>query len=160
LACAPAAALLLGAAIVSYRSPEPAAGARAKWATAGVLVAVAVAAIVAIAIPFGMTSAIRSSQAEASAGQLNTALSDALTAQNLEPYAATPRLQQALVYEQAHDYKAARAPITEAVAREPTNWRLWLVRARIDAESGHPRAAVRDYRRAHALDPLEPGTAE
>ena len=186
LPCAPAAALLLGGAIVSCRSPArrsgrwkrwmtpgtlSARGARwlpagvlsgrgAKWVTAGVLSVAAVAAMVAVAIPFGMTSAIRSSQSAAGAGHLNAALSDALTAQRLEPYAATPRLQQALVLEQAHEYTSARAPIAEATTREPTNWRIWLVRSRIDAESRHPRAAVRDYRRAHALDPLEPATAE
>lgn len=186
LSCAPAAALLLGAAIVSYRPPPrlsgrrgrwpavgPLSGARAKWATshrlsgrgarwvtAGVLSVVAVAAMVAVAIPFGMTSAIRSSQLAAGAGHLNTALSDALTAQRLEPYAATPRLQQALVLEQAHEYNPARGAIAEAATREPTNWRIWLVRSRIDAESGRPRAAVRDYRRAHVLDPRSPAAAE
>jgi tetratricopeptide (TPR) repeat protein len=159
LACAPAAALLLGGAIVSYRSPQRPPGSRSKWVTLGVLSAAAVAAIVAIAIPFAMTSEIRSSQAAAAAGHLNSALSDARTAQKVEPYAATPRLQQALVLEQAHQYSAARAAIAEAATREPTNWRIWLVRARIDAESGHPRAAVGDYRRAHALDPLSPTTA-
>jgi Tfp pilus assembly protein PilF len=120
----------------------------------------AAAAMVAVAIPFGMTSAIRSSQAAARDGHLNTALADALTAQQLEPYAATPRLQRALVLERAHEYTPALAAIAEAATREPTNWRVWLVRARLDAESGHPRTAVRDYRRAHALDPLSPATAE
>jgi O-antigen ligase len=192
LACAPAAALLLGGAIASSCSPAAGSGWRPRWlttgvlsgrrpewvtlsgrrprsllsgrgwrwVTAGVLSAGAVAALIAVAIPFAMTSAIRSSQAAAGAGHLNAALSDALTAQNLEPYAATPRLQQALVLEQAHEYNAARAPVAEAAVREPSNWRIWLIRSRIDAESGHPRAAVRDYRRAHALDPLEPATAE
>jgi hypothetical protein len=173
LACAPAAALLLGGAIVSYRSPETRSGARrkwvpaavpswlrSKWVTGAVLSAGAVAAIVAVAIPFGMTSAIRSSQSAAASGHLQSALSDALTAQRLEPYAATPRLQRALVFERAHDYGAARTAIAEAATRESTNWRIWLVRARIDAESGHAKAAVRDYRRAHALDPLSPATAE
>jgi Tfp pilus assembly protein PilF len=116
--------------------------------------------MVAIAIPFGMSSAIRSSQNALGAGHLNTALSEALTAEHLEPYAATPRLQQALVLEQARDYQAASARIAEATAREPTNWRIWLLRARIDAERGHAQAAVRDYRRAHALNPLSPATAE
>ena len=176
LACAPAAALLLGGAIVSYRAPDRLPGSRSKWmtagalsrlsgrharwATAGVLSLAAAAAMVAIAIPFGMTSAIRSSQAAAGARHLNTALSDALTAQQLEPYAATPRLQRALVLERAHEYAAARTAISEAATREPTNWRIWLVSSRIDAETGHPRAAVRDYRRAHALNPLSPATAE
>jgi hypothetical protein len=159
LSCAPVAALLLGAAIVSYRDPatepQPEGLDRARRATRGVLGVAAVAAIVAIAIPFAMTSAIRSSQSEAGAHNLKQALSDALTAQSLEPYAASPRLQEALVYEQARDFGAAQTAIALATAREPLNWRLWLVRSRIEAESGHAIQAVRDYKHAHVLDPLD-----
>jgi Tfp pilus assembly protein PilF len=115
----------------------------------------AIAAIIAIAIPFATTSSIRSSQSEVGAHDLKAALSDALTAQSLEPYAATPRLQEALVYEQAHDFTAARTAITQAATREPLNWRIWLVRARIEAESGRAGQAVRDYKHAHVLDPLD-----
>jgi hypothetical protein len=170
LACAPAAALLAGGAIVSYGVQERTGGRRSgwaisrwissTWATRGMIAAAATAAIIAIAIPFATTSAIRSSQAAARIGNVNSALSDALTAQRLEPDAATPRLQRALLFEQAHDYGAARAPAAEAAVREPTNWSVWVVKARIDAESGHPRAAVADYRRAHALNPHSPATAE
>jgi O-antigen ligase len=159
LACAPVAALLLGAVIVSYRAPAaeapPEGRDRARWATRGALGVAAVAAIIAIAIPFAMTSAIRSSQSEVGTHNLKAALSDALTAQSLEPYAATPRLQEALVYEQAHDFGAARVAITLATAREPLNWRIWLVRSRIEAESGDAVQAVRDYKRAHVLDPRD-----
>jgi len=168
LACAPVAALLLGAAIVAYRSPEAASerqteaavGPLRRWLPRGLLAATGLAALIAIAIPLAMTSAIRSSQTAVRAGNLNTALSDALTAQQLEPYAATPRLQRALVLEQAHEYGPALAAVAQAAAREPTNWRIWLVRARIAAEGGHPQGAVRDYRHAHALNPLSPATAQ
>lgn len=172
LPCAPVAALLLGAGILMYGShnresgvaPAGEAGARRRqivrdWTPRGVLAAAAIAALIAIAIPFAMTSAVRSSQAAAGAGNLKAALNDALTAQQLEPYAASPRLQRALVLEQAHDYGSASVAAAQATTREPTNWADWLVRARIDAEAGHPRAAVRDFRRAHELDPLSPATA-
>jgi Tfp pilus assembly protein PilF len=124
------------------------------------MIGVGIAALISIAIPFAMTSSIRSSQSAAGSGNLKAALDDALTAQQLEPYAASPRLQRALVLEQAHDYGLARVAAAQAAAREPTNWQIWLVRSRIDAEAGHPRAAIRDFRRAHALDPLSPATAE
>jgi Tfp pilus assembly protein PilF len=140
--------------------PQPVARDRARWLTRGVLVTTAIAAIIAIAIPFAMTSAIRSSQSKAGAHDLKAALSDALTAQSLEPYAASPRLQEALLYEQAHDLGAARTAITQAAVREPLNWRIWLVRARIAAESGHAAQAVRYYKHAHVLDPLDPNVAE
>jgi Flp pilus assembly protein TadD len=165
LSCAPVAALLLGAGILSYSSseahgdrPEQSVR-RERWITRWALCVAAIAAMIAIAIPFAMTSAIRASQADASAHNLKAALSDALTAQSLEPYAATPRVQEALIYEQAHEFGTARAVIAEAVAREPLNWQIWLVRARIEAESGHPVQAVRDYKRAHVLDPLDPNIA-
>jgi hypothetical protein len=178
LPAAPVAVLLLGAAILAYRtvpatrsshaealpsSSASAAPARLHWsrgwAVRGVLAALAVAAMVAIALPLGTTSAVRASQADARAGHLKAALDDAATAQGLEPYAATPRLQRALVLERLGDLAGARGAIAQAVAREPDNWQLWLVRARIEAESGNALAAVRDYRRAHALNPLDWNTA-
>jgi O-antigen ligase len=162
LAAAPAAALLLAAAILGYREPRPEeapAGWRA-WAPRAGVAALAVAAIIAIAIPFGATSALRSSQGAVRAGDLAAALGDAATAQSLEPYAAAPRLERALALEASGDLRGAREAVAQATARQPTNWRIWLVRARIDAKSGHALAAVRDYRRAHALNPLSPATAQ
>ncbi len=153
--------LLLGAAILAC-GPEGASPAPSRpggWPTRGLLAAAAIAATIAIAIPFAATAALRSSQREVRAGRLSQALADADTAQRLEPYAATPRLQRALILERAEDLRDARAAIAQATAREPTNWSLWLVRSRIDAESGHESAAARDYRRAHALNPLSPTTA-
>jgi O-Antigen ligase len=161
LAVAPVAALLLGAAILAYRD-VPRAPVSTGWralAPRGVAAAVALAAMIAIAIPFAATSAVRSSQAEAQAGHVRAALADATTAQRLEPYAATPRLQRALILEAAGDLRDARVAIAQAAARESTNWQIWLIRARIDAESGQAAAAVRDYRRAHMLNPLSPTTS-
>jgi tetratricopeptide (TPR) repeat protein len=162
LAVAPVAALLLGAAILAHheqRAPaEPRLGWR-RWAPRSAVAATAICALVAVAIPFAATAAIRSSQADVRAGHLHAALNDAATAQRLEPYAATPRLQRALILEQEGDLRGARAAIAEASEREPTNWQIWLIRARIDAESGNALAAVGDYRRAHILDPLDGATA-
>jgi O-Antigen ligase/Tetratricopeptide repeat len=154
-------ALLLGAAILScgpeQESPGPTGG--NTWVPRGVLAALAIGATIAIGIPLGATASIRSSQADVRAGHLQLALTDAATAQRLEPYAATPRLQRALILERAGDLRDARAAIAQATSREPTNSSIWLVRARIDAESGREVAATRDYRRAHALNPLSPTTS-
>jgi hypothetical protein len=76
--------VLLGAAIISHREHEIPAK-RSGWVTRGVLCVAAVAALIAIPIPFAMTAAIRSSQAAARSDHLNAALSDAMTAQSLEP---------------------------------------------------------------------------
>ena len=164
LAVAPIAALLLGAGILAYREEgRPADASPAWWKKWGPrigVVLVSVAAILVIAIPYGATSAIRSSQSDFRAGNIKAALADAATAQRLEPEAATPRLQRALILEASHDLPGASVAIGQASQREPTNWRIWLARARIEAESGHALAAVRDYRHAHALNPLSPTTSE
>jgi O-Antigen ligase len=161
LAVAPVAALLLGATILAYHDQRRPAESRPGWRRWSPRVAVgtlAICALVAVAIPFATTEAIRSSQADVGAGHLQAALNDAATAQRLEPYAATPRLQRALILEQEGDLHGAQAAIEQAAAREPTNWQIWLIRSRIDAESGNALSAVRDYRRAHVLDPLSRAT--
>jgi Flp pilus assembly protein TadD len=114
---------------------------------------VALAVVVGIAIPLGSTSEVRQSQADARDGDLGAALSAARTAQNVQPGAATPRLEQALLLEQAGALKLARSSARAATARESTNWRPWLVLSRIEAEAGDAGAALRDYRRAKSLNP-------
>jgi tetratricopeptide (TPR) repeat protein len=162
LAAIPAAALLLGAVILSQRrSNRRSRSGASRWqrrVIRGGVAGLAVAAMFAIAIPYGATSAIRASQDAVGTGDLRAALGDAATAQNLEPYAATPRLQRALILEQAGEEAGAQEAIAQATAREPEDWSLWLIRARIAAEGGQARAAARYYRQAHALNPLSPVT--
>lgn len=115
--------------------------------------AVSLLAIVAIAIPLASLSLTRQSQASARGGDYAAALEDARSAQNVEPAAATPRLQQALVLELMGDLPAAEAAARAAVDRESTNWRLWLVLSRIAAENGRADAAVAAYKEARNLNP-------
>lgn len=114
---------------------------------------VSLLAIFAIAIPLASLHLTRESQAEARAGEYAAALDDAKSAQNVEPAAATPRLQQALVLELMGDLPAAEAAARTAVDRESTNWRLWLVLSRIAAENGRPDASVAAYKEARSLNP-------
>lgn len=116
-------------------------------------VAVGLAAIAAIAIPLASLSLVRQSEAEARAGGLPAALEDARSAQNVEPAAASPRLQQALVLELLGDFPGAEAAAREAVDRESTNWRNWLVLSRIAAEAGRAKASVAAYEEARSLNP-------
>ena len=155
----PVAVMLLAAALLSARpGAEPPARRERGLPVAARLAAAAaaLAAIVAIAIPLASTSLVRSSEAEARAGDLTAALEDARTAQNVQPGAASPRLQQALVLEQQGELPAAVEAARAAAEREPTNWRTWLVLARIEAQNGEATAAVRDYREARSLNPLSP----
>ena len=150
----PIAMLILAAAVLSAGrgvAPEPRRG--LLLAPRIAVVAVAVAAIVAIAIPLASTSLVRESEADAREGEYAAALEKARTAQNVQPGAASPRLQEALVLEAQGEFAAAVEAAEAATEREPTNWRNWLVRSRIEAENGEAAAAVRDYREARALNP-------
>ena len=91
--------------------------------------------------------------ATAADGRLTTALKDSRTAERLQPYAATPNLQRALVLEEAGDLGRAAVAARVATADESTNWRTWLVLARLDARRGKAAAAVRELRIARRLNP-------
>jgi Flp pilus assembly protein TadD len=115
-----------------------------------------VVALWAIIVPLSSTIAVRSSQSAAAAGRFSAALSDAATAQRLEPGAASPRLQRALVLEQIGDIPGASEAIAEAAAREPTNWQIWMVASRIATEAGNAKLALAYYNRARSLNPTSP----
>ncbi|HET7121238.1 MAG TPA: O-antigen ligase family protein [Solirubrobacterales bacterium] len=150
----PVAMLLLAAALVSagLGDEPPSRTGFPIGARVGV-VAVALALIVLTAIPLAATSLVRQSQEAAQADDLSAALDDAQTASDVEPFAATPRLQLALVYEEAGEFDRAAAAAAAATERESTNWRTWLVLARIEAERGRADAAVAAYREAKRLNP-------
>jgi tetratricopeptide (TPR) repeat protein len=152
-------AMLLLASILVMRPADPAARTDAGG-TRGLqlplrigLPAVALVAIVAIAIPLASISLVRQSEADARAGDLAGALQEARTAQNVQPDAAGPRLQQALVLEAQGNLAGAAAAAHAATERESTNWRTWLVLSRLEAERGRAEAAVRDYQEARSLNP-------
>jgi O-Antigen ligase len=149
----PIASLLLIAALLTSRATaSPAAKPWPVSARIGVAV-VSLIAIVAIAIPLASTSLVRQSQDAAQEGNVQKALDDARSAQNVMPGAAGPRQQQALVLESAGDFDSAAEAIAGATEKEPNNWRLWLVRSRIEAERGHAAAAVAYYRVSRSLNP-------
>jgi O-Antigen ligase len=153
----PVAMLLLAAALVSTQIPPPSeAKAAFAWpARAGIAVA-ALVMIVTIAIPLASATLVRQSQSDANAGNLQGALDAAQTAQDVQPSAASPRLQLALLYEQGGDFAPAAEAAQGAVDREETNWRNWLVLARVEAERGNADAAIAAYRKAKGLNRLSP----
>jgi hypothetical protein len=116
----------------------------------------AIVALWAILIPLADTIEVRASQGAAARGDLRTALADAVSAARLEPSAATPRLQEALVLERLGDVTAASQAISQAIAREHLNWSLWLVASRLATERDRAAAALADYRRARSLNPTSP----
>jgi O-Antigen ligase len=133
---------------------------RQTLATRIVLPVVAVVAIVAQAIPLASTLAIRDSQAAVDGGAPAEALDDARAARDVQPWAASPHLQLALVLEEIGRLPAARRAIRDAIERDRDDWRLWLVQARLETKAGAIRSARRSLRRAATLNPRSPLFAE
>lgn len=151
IAVIPIAVLLLASVLVSAgeRSRRAALPVAARLAGVGV----ALAALVAIAIPLSSALALQKSQAEFRGGDLSAAMSEAADARRVEPFASQPRMQEALVLEAEGRIAAALVPVREATRLEPHEWRAWVVRSRIEAENGHPTAALASYRMARSLNP-------
>jgi O-antigen ligase len=133
--------------------------ARFEWAGLGTGVAVlalAWALIFAQAIPWLAAGKISDSQAAVRRGDTATALAQALDAKSLQPWAASPYIQLALVAEQRHEFADARRWISAAVHRDSSDWRVWYLAARIQRESGQLAAFARSYAKARSLNPRSP----
>ncbi len=121
-----------------------------------VLALLAIVAIGAIVVPLSGAVATRDSRTAAADGRVVAALEESRTAGRVQPYAATPDLQRALVLEDAGALSSAAAAAKVATADEPTNWRTWFVLARIEARRGESAAAVQALRKARRLNPRSP----
>lgn len=153
----PAAFLLLGAAALAPatrigREPRTS----ASWPLRLGVVAVAIAALAAIAIPLATVTTVRESQAAVVGGDPAQALSDARAAVRLEPGAASAEVQLALVLELQGDIPGAVQAARNATSDEPSNWSTWLIDSRLEAEAGHPTASLAAYERSRALNPQSP----
>jgi hypothetical protein len=174
LSVLPCAFLLLGAALLAppkrravIRSeaaeagPDPSGGPSSGgrwrvWSARGAIVVIALACLLVIAWPLAETTALRSSQAAAASGDTAKALSDAQSAARLEPGAASPQLQIALLLETEHRLAPAIVRAHRATRDEPLNWGAWLVLSRLHDEAGHRGQALRAFERARSLNPLSP----
>ena len=158
IACA---VMVLGAVIVAGRDEVPVADdepepPRKNLVPRVIVALLAVVAMGAIAVPMAGALATRDSQSAAADGRLVAALQDSRTAERVQPYAATAHLQRALVLEAAGSLPSAAAAATAATADEPTNWRPWLVLARIEARRGETAAALKALRTAKSLNRRSP----
>jgi hypothetical protein len=149
----PAAFLLLAAAVLAPARLASSTGRQRASILRPALVVVALACLVAIAIPLATTTAVRQSEAAASASNDGLALADARTAARVEPSAASAQIQEALVLELQRDYPAAIEAASRATHDEPQNWSGWLTLSRLEAESGEVKASIAAYKRARSLDP-------
>jgi hypothetical protein len=129
------------------RARDPRRAARAAVAVA------ACAVLVAQAIPFLSELSLNASQRAAARGELGEALERARSAEAIQPWAASPRLQAALVHEQLGQLPEARAALAAAVERDRSDWRLQVVGARLAVKDGDVAAARSALARARALNP-------
>jgi len=119
-------------------------------------VVAALVVIVCNALPWLAALRLKESQDAVARGDAAAAVGDAFAARNLEPWAASPYLQLALIAEQTGAPDDARQWLASALARSPRDWRLWLVAARLDTKRGAAGAAQRELRRAKQLNPRSP----
>ncbi len=121
-----------------------------------VIGALAIASVVAEGDLYEANAKVADSQRATAAGHLDAARRDARLAQSIEPWAATPYLQLALVEETAGRLAPARRAIEQALAREDRDWRLWLIAARIETKQGAISVARVSFNRARELNPRSP----
>jgi hypothetical protein len=149
------AALAVVVATAGDAAERPAYSRRLVAWSAGVVV-VGLLAVCAQGLPLLTQLQIGASQDAARHGRTLAALDSARSAVDIQPWAASPHLQLALVNEQAGELRAAGAAIRDAIEHARDDWHLWLVAARIDAKRGDLPAARRSLRRARALNPRSP----
>jgi O-antigen ligase len=118
------------------------------------LIAAWISAIALIG-PLLVQHELKSSQAAAAQGDLNSAVSHASNARSIEPWAASPYVQLGLLAQLQDDLPAATERLTQAIEREDRNWQLYYLRAQVEREAGEPAAAAVDIAKAQALNPLE-----
>jgi tetratricopeptide (TPR) repeat protein len=152
LSVLPVAFLVLAGGLLAPRRYTAASGSE-RLATRVLLIGMAVVAMVAIVPPLLGGEAVRDSQAAVNSGDLPSALDDAEHAHSLQPYAAAPDLQRALVLELMGKDVAATEPASDATRAASQDWRNWLVLSRLEAEAGRPDAAIAAYKRAKSLNP-------
>lgn len=126
-----------------------------RWKVAGsvAMVVIGLAAIAAQAVSLVTERELQASKSAADRGEIAAAIKRANNARKIEPWAASPYAQLALISEQAGDYQAAEDWISKAIERDPSDWRLWYLSARFETDLGNVAAAKARLRRAIELNP-------
>lgn len=142
--------VLIGCAISATASPVR----RVRWRVRVPLCLGAIAACLLLLPALVSTSEVRHSQEAFARGDQAAAAAHADGAVRAQPWAASPRVQRALVAERTGDLRGARRDLRAAETRSPQDWRIPLLLARVEARRGDSRAALAAYRRARDLRPL------
>ena len=128
-----------------------------RWLPRTAVAALAAAAMVAIALPLATTQDLGQSRRSAADGDLAAAITEARSAAKVQPYAASPLLQEAQLLEIQGRFAPAADAARDATRAESTNWRTWLILSRLEARAGDAKASLAAYRRAVTLGAPEFG---
>jgi hypothetical protein len=120
------------------------------------MTAVAAVAALALLVPLLAERELERSRNAVAAGDTAAAAEHARRAGEIEPWSAEPALQLALVQEEAGALRAARASLRDALERDPSDWRLWLIDARLRTKLADAAGARRSLARARELNPRSP----
>ena len=144
--------LLVGPATATG-APPPEQEAPIRFGARAAIVLAAWAILCSQALLFLTTREVDASQKAAARGDLTGAVERARSAESIETWASSPRLQLALVHEEAGDLPRARAEIAAAIERDSEDWRLQVVASRLALKAGDVPAARRFLARARELNP-------
>jgi len=149
--------VLLGLLVAPSAAASPVVEAPRRSVSPALRIAVVVAGIAIVAaeaIPLLAQVQLDASHAAALRGDGTTALRHARSAESIESWSPDPYEQVALLQEQIGNLGAARTAIGSAIARDGSDWQLWLVRARLETESGAIPQATVSLNRAKHLNPV------
>jgi hypothetical protein len=153
-------ALLAGAILVAPTEQEAdpkASRPPTRLGRAGLVGTLGLLALVAASLGRQYVAVLYSNSGQAIAStQPVAALSELRTAEQLDPWSMQTQYAVASAYARLNDYAAARSALLDAQQLEPENYVPPALLGDIDTRAGEPAAALAEYRRALALDPLEP----
>jgi O-antigen ligase len=152
-------AVLTGPAMLATGSgrPEPSVDPRTRFTFERFSVlAVGIALMAAQAVPYVVATWVGDSKQAAARGDLASAAAHADDAASLQPWASSARVQLALVHEQQGRLRDAASDIGLAIRNNHSDWRTWLIDARIHSELGYDDKAREYLAKARSLNPRSP----
>jgi tetratricopeptide (TPR) repeat protein len=87
-------------------------------------------------------------------GRIAEAIDRARTARSIQPWSAAPYTELALLEEDRRDYPAALAYLRQAEERDSEDWRLYVIEARLQRQSGNPAAGLAATAQAELFSPF------
>jgi Flp pilus assembly protein TadD len=151
--------IALGAAVALVARPRSGARAlpsRARIAMIVAMAAIAVTGVITVAPRFLSAQAQTSADRALARDAPRAAIRDASTALEYDSSSVPAFTLRAAGFARLHDFAPALADLKRARDLEPRNWTTWALLGDLLTRRGDRSGARAAYRRAIALDPLEP----